>query len=51
MLNKKGTRSLPYYCQNAKITELNIKTDLQKVKVGGVDWIGLVQGTDRWRHL
>ena len=29
----------------------NIRTDLQKVGCGYMDWIGLAQGRDRWRTL
>ena len=29
----------------------DIKMDLQEVGCGGVDWIGLAQGRDRWRAL
>ena len=29
----------------------NIRTDLQEVGFGFVDWIGLVQDKDRWRTL
>jgi len=29
----------------------NIKMDLLEVKSGGMDWMRLVQGTDRWRAL
>jgi len=29
----------------------NIRTDLQEVGCGYVDWIGLAQGRDRWRTL
>ena len=29
----------------------NIRTDLQEVERGYVDWIGLAQDRDRWRTL
>jgi len=29
----------------------NIRTDLQEVGCGYMDWIGLAQGIDRWRTL
>ena len=29
----------------------NIRTDLQEVGYGYMDWIGLAQGRDRWRTL
>jgi len=29
----------------------NIRTDLQVVGCGYMDWIGLAQDTDRWRRL
>jgi hypothetical protein len=29
----------------------NIRMDLQEVRCGYVDWIGLAQGTDSWRTL
>jgi len=29
----------------------NIRTDLQEVGCGYMDWIGLAQNTDRWRTL
>jgi hypothetical protein len=31
--------------------EYNIKTDLQEVGCGCVDWIGLAQDRNRWRAL
>ena len=31
--------------------EGNIKVDLREVGWGGMDWIDLVQGKDRWRAL
>jgi hypothetical protein len=31
--------------------EDNITTDFRKVESGGLDWIDLAQGRDRWRAL
>jgi hypothetical protein len=31
--------------------EDNIRMDLQKWDVGGMDWIGLAQDRDRWRTI
>jgi hypothetical protein len=31
--------------------EDNLRLDLQEVGSGDVDWIGLVQDTDRWRAI
>jgi hypothetical protein len=31
--------------------EDNIRMDLQEVRCGGIDWIGLAQDRDRWRVL
>jgi hypothetical protein len=31
--------------------EDNIKTDLQEVRCGGIDWIDLAQERDRWQSL
>jgi hypothetical protein len=28
----------------------NIKMDIVEIEWGGVDWIGLVQGRDKWRE-
>jgi hypothetical protein len=29
----------------------NIKMDIQEVRCGGMDWMDLAQGRDRWRAL
>jgi hypothetical protein len=43
-----GKRSLG---RPRRIWEDNIRMDLQEVRCGGMDWIELAQGRDRWRVL
>jgi hypothetical protein len=37
--------------RNKRRWEDNIKMDLRKLDLKGVDWIHLAQGRDRWRAL
>jgi hypothetical protein len=38
-------------CRPRRRWEDNIKNDIQEVGCGVMDWIDLVQDTDRWRAL
>jgi hypothetical protein len=29
----------------------NIETDFREIRWGGMDWVDLAQGTDKWRAL
>jgi hypothetical protein len=40
-----------YFVIYVVIWEDNIKMDLQEVECGGMGWIELAQGRDRWRAL
>jgi hypothetical protein len=42
-----NTHGLQVYIANQDKTEM----DLQEVGVGGVDWIDLAQGRNRWRAV
>ena len=38
-------------CHDARTAECEIKMDLQEVGCGGMDWIDLGYGCDRWQVL
>jgi hypothetical protein len=48
VVNSEGKRPLG---RSRRGWEDNMKTDLQEVGCGGVDWIGLAQDRDRWRKF
>jgi hypothetical protein len=46
-----GTWKVRAFIGQVHLWEDNIKMDLQEVGCGGVDWIGLAQGRNRWQTL